>query len=50
VATRLVAAVLDDVRARALRIVPACPFITRHLRRHPEQRDLVVRSRGRRAG
>ena len=38
---RLVAAALDDIRARGLRVVPVCPFVRAYLRRHPESADLV---------
>lgn len=40
---RLVSGALDDIRARSLRVVPVCPFVAAYLRRHPEQRDLIVR-------
>jgi predicted GNAT family acetyltransferase len=43
IGTRLVAGALDDIRSRGLRLVPVCPFVAAYLRRHPEQRDLVVR-------
>lgn len=39
---RLVAGVLEDVRARGLRIVPICPFVRAYLERHPEHADLVA--------
>jgi uncharacterized protein len=39
---RLVAAVLSDLRARGLELVPLCPFVRAYLRRHPEDADLVV--------
>jgi predicted GNAT family acetyltransferase len=38
---RLVAAALDDVRAKGLRVVPQCPFVAAYIRRHPEYADLV---------
>ena len=38
----LVAGVLDDARARGLRIVPLCPFVDAYVRRHPGYGDLVV--------
>jgi predicted GNAT family acetyltransferase len=38
----LVAGVLDDARARGLRVVPLCPFVDDYIRRHPEHVDLVV--------
>ena len=42
-AGRLVAAALDDLRARRLRVVPLCPFVSEFLRSHPDYADLVVR-------
>lgn len=42
---RLVAGALEDIRARGLRLVPVCPFVTSYLRRHPEYGDLVGRKR-----
>ena len=32
---------LDDVRARAVDIVPLCPFIAGWIERHPEYADLI---------
>lgn len=43
VGNRLVSGALDDIRARGLRVVPVCPFVAAYLRRHREQRDLIVR-------
>jgi uncharacterized protein len=40
--SRLVAAALDDIRERGLRLVPVCRFVRAYLSRHPEQGDLVV--------
>jgi uncharacterized protein len=45
VASRLVSAALDDIRARGLRVVPICPFVRHYLGRHPEYGDLLVRPR-----
>ena len=42
VASRLIAGVLADARARELQIVPVCPFVAAYLRRHPEEADLVA--------
>jgi predicted GNAT family acetyltransferase len=42
-ASRLVAAALDDIRARGSHVVPICPFVRAYIRRHPEYGDLVVR-------
>jgi len=41
-AARLVAAVLDDVRAGGGRIVASCPYVAAHLKKHPDQADLVA--------
>jgi uncharacterized protein len=37
----LAQAALDDIRARGLGVVPACPFIAAWIRRHPGYADLV---------
>ena len=37
----LVAGMLDDIRARGLKIVPMCPFTRGYIERHPEYADLV---------
>jgi uncharacterized protein len=42
-ATKLIAGAIEDVRARGLKLVPVCPFVRAYLRRHPEDRELVVR-------
>jgi len=41
VASQLVAATLDDIRARGLSVVPVCPFVRAFIRRHPEYAELV---------
>lgn len=41
--SRLVAGALDDIRARGLRVVPFCPFVSAYIRRHPEYAELVDR-------
>jgi hypothetical protein len=41
-ASRLVQGVLDEARARGLKIVPRCPFVVAYVARHPEYRDLVA--------
>jgi uncharacterized protein len=33
---------LDEVRRRALMVIPGCPFIAGFLRRNPEYQDLVT--------
>ena len=42
IASRVVKAALADVRARGLRIVPACSFVADYVTRHPEVGDVVV--------
>ena len=44
--SRLVARALDDIRARGLSVVPACPFAAWYLRQHPEYGDLLARPGG----
>jgi predicted GNAT family acetyltransferase len=43
VGSRFVAAVLDDIRRRDLRVLPMCPFVRAFIQRHPEYADLVWR-------
>lgn len=38
---RLVRAVLDDVRARGLHVLPLCPFVRSWLEDHPDYQDVV---------
>jgi predicted GNAT family acetyltransferase len=42
IGSTLVRAVLDDVRARGIRVRVECPFIRGWIRRHPESKDLVA--------
>lgn len=39
---RLVAAALDDIRARGLTVTTRCPFAAGYIERHPEYADLVT--------
>lgn len=41
----LASTVLDQVRARRLRVVAHCPFIGAYIRRHREYADLVLHSK-----
>jgi uncharacterized protein len=41
-ATRLIEAALADLRARGLHVVPVCPLVAEHIRKHPEWADLVA--------
>jgi uncharacterized protein len=42
-AQKLAVFVLDDARARGLRVRPQCPFMASYIRRHPRYQDLVDR-------
>lgn len=42
IGSRLVAATLDDIRARGLQMRPFCPFVRAYLERHPEYDDLIA--------
>ena len=42
IGSRLIAATLDDIRARGLRMRPFCPFVRAYLERHPEYDDLIA--------
>ena len=41
-ASRLAGAVLDEARARGLRVVARCPFVASYIAEHPEYQDLVA--------
>ena len=41
VGSALAGGVLDDLKARGVRIVPRCPFISTYIRRHPEYEELT---------
>lgn len=43
----LAEAALRYARENGLRVVPHCPFVAAYIRRHPEHRDLVVKTVGR---
>ena len=42
VGAALAARVVEDARAKALKIVPLCPFFKAQAQRHPEWRDVVL--------
>ena len=42
VAAALAQAAFDHVRARGMKAVVTCPYVRAWLKRHPEQRELVV--------
>lgn len=41
-ASTLVRFGLDDIRARGLRVQPACPFVAAYIGKNPEYADLVT--------
>lgn len=41
-ASKLIEAVLAEIRRRGRKIVVRCPFVTEYLNKHPEQRDLLA--------
>lgn len=43
-AAQLMAGVLDDVRARNLRVRPLCAYASAYMRRRPETHDLIAQS------
>ena len=45
IGSALASNVLDDVRARGLRVVARCPFIAAYIRRHREYADLLLRTK-----
>lgn len=40
-ASRLIAHVLDQARARSLEVLPHCPYVRAYIQRHPEYLELV---------
>jgi len=48
IADRLARGLLDDVRARGLKLTPICEYIAGFIARHPEDADLVSWGRERR--
>ena len=41
IGSKLVRAVLEDVRARGLKVVARCPFVAAWMGKHPEFNDLL---------
>jgi uncharacterized protein len=50
IGSKLVAATLEDVRARGLEVLPICPFVKSFIERHREYVDLVPESERERFG
>lgn len=42
VGSTLVRGMLDDLRARGLRVVPRCPFVAAWIGKHPDYADLAA--------
>lgn len=42
VASHLIKAALDDVRAQGRKLVPQCEFVAAYIDKHPEEADLVA--------
>lgn len=42
IASKLIKGVLDEARARGLKVVPRCPFVSAYIDRHPDYRDLLA--------
>jgi uncharacterized protein len=42
IGSKLVKAALDDVRAKGLKVVPACAFVKHYMETHPETGDLLA--------
>jgi len=42
IGSRLIAAALEDVRRRGLKILPQCEFVAAYIERHPDTQDLVA--------
>jgi uncharacterized protein len=38
---QLVAGVLDDIRAKGMKVIPRCPFVARYIAEHPDYADLL---------
>jgi uncharacterized protein len=42
IASKLVAGALGIARARGLKVIPRCPFVSAYVAKHPEVSDLIV--------
>jgi uncharacterized protein len=46
IGSRLAKGVLEDIRARGLRLTVKCPFMAAYLKRHPDYSDVLARGAG----
>jgi predicted GNAT family acetyltransferase len=42
IGSQMMRGVLDDVRARGMKVVPRCPFVADYIERHPQDADLLA--------
>ncbi|HYW17356.1 MAG TPA: GNAT family N-acetyltransferase [Allosphingosinicella sp.] len=42
IGSKLVAAALEDVRTKGLKVIPACAFVKHYIEKHPEAQDLLA--------
>lgn len=49
-ASELIARALDDARSRRLQVLPHCPLVREHIKRHPEYVELVPEGSRKRFG
>ena len=43
IGSELTRAVLEDLRAKKLPMIPQCPFVAQYIYRHPEWADVVLK-------
>ena len=43
IGSQLIGAVLEDIKAKGLTLVPLCPFVALYLQRNPEWKQLVLK-------
>ena len=43
IGSKLIGAVLEDIKAKGFTLVPLCPFVALYLQRNPEWKELVLK-------
>ena len=43
IGSKLIGAVLEDIKEKGLTLVPLCPFVALYLQRNPEWKELVLK-------